>query len=60
MRYKVLVLTKLEALGNSINSINSLISQPNLTREQFDEWQRRVKEKLAEIETLVNTEHESY
>lgn len=59
MRYKTLVLSKLEALDNSINAINSLISQPNLTREQFDDWHSKVKSKVSEIVTLVNTENES-
>ena len=60
MRYKTLVLTKLEALQNSINGINSLLSQPNLSREQFDNWHQKVKEKIAEIQTLVNVEQESF
>lgn len=60
MRYKTLVLRKLEALHDSINGINSLLAQPNLTKQQFDEWHSRVKEKLEEIETLVNTEQEAY
>lgn len=60
MRYKSLVLKKLEALQNSINGISSLLSQPNLSREQFETWHNMIKEKIAEIETLVNTEQESY
>lgn len=60
MRYKSLVLSKLEALQNSINGINSLLSQPNLTKQQFDDWHQRIKEKISEIETLVNTEQESF
>lgn len=60
MRYKTLVLTKLEALQNSINGINSLLSQPNLSKEQFDNWHQKVKEKIAEIQTLVNVEQESF
>jgi hypothetical protein len=60
MRYKTLVLKKIEALQNSINGINSLLSQPNLSREQFESWHNMIKEKIAEIETLVNTEQETY
>jgi hypothetical protein len=59
MRYKVTVLKKLEALQNSINGISSLLSQPNLSRQQFDTWHDMIKEKIAEIETLVNAEQES-
>lgn len=59
MRYKAIVLKKLEALQNSINGIGSLLSQPNLSKQQFDEWHQRVKEKIIEIETLINNEKES-
>lgn len=56
MRYKDLVSKKLENLDNTINGINSLLSQPNLSREQFETWFRLVKSKIEEIQTLVNTE----
>ena len=59
MRYKAIVLKKLEALQNSINGISSLLSQPNVSREQFENWHTMIKEKISEIETLINTEHES-
>mgnify|MGYP007071600878 CR=1 FL=1 len=59
MRYKSLVLKKLEALENSINGIKSLLSQPGLTMEQVDSWHERVREKVAEIQTLINVEQES-
>jgi hypothetical protein len=58
MRYKALVTTKLERLDNYIGNINSLLSQPNLSREKFENWFTAVKEQIAEIQTLVNTEHE--
>jgi hypothetical protein len=58
MRYKTLVSKKLEALDNSIGTINSLLSQQNLSREQFDNWYTLIKEKIAEIQTLINTEQE--
>jgi hypothetical protein len=60
MRYKAIVLKKLEALQNSINGISSLLSQPNVSREQFENWHTMIKEKISEIETLINTEHESF
>ena len=56
MRYKSLVLTKLEKLDNTISPINSLLSQQNLSREQLDNWYETVKERVAEIRTLINTE----
>jgi hypothetical protein len=58
MRYKTLVSNKLENLSNYVGNINSLLSQPNLSREQFDTWYTTVREKLEEIQTLVNTEQE--
>lgn len=59
MRYKSLVTTKLEALDNSISRLNSLLSQ-NLTREQFQEVLGVIKEKIQEIQTLINSEQESF
>lgn len=58
MRYKDLVSKKLENLDNTINGINSLLSQPNLSREQFETWYNLVKSKLEEIQTLINTERQ--
>lgn len=59
MRYKSLVLKKLEALENSVNGLKGLLSQPNLTMQQVDLWHEKVREKISEIETLINTEQES-
>lgn len=58
MRYKTLVTKKLEALDNNINSLSSLVSQ-NFTRDQFIRILDNIKEKIEEIQTLVNSEHES-
>jgi hypothetical protein len=60
MKYKELILTKLEALNNSINGIESLLSRPNLTKQDFDRWHSLVKSKLEEITTLVNSEQQSF
>lgn len=59
MRYKNLVSNKLEALDNSIARLNSLLSQ-NLTRDQFQEVVTTLREKIQEIQTLVNTEQEEF
>ncbi len=59
MKYKTLVLKKLENLDISLATINSLISQPTLTREQFDKWYKSMREKIEELETLINSEHQS-
>lgn len=58
MRYKDLVSKKLEDLSNNINGINSLLSRPGVTREQFEHWFNLVKSRVEEIQTLVNTEHQ--
>lgn len=58
MRYKTAVSTKLEALDNRLGTINSLLSQPNLSRQDFELWYEEMKERIAEIVTLVNTEQE--
>ena len=58
MRYKDLVTKKLESLSNTIGGINSLLSKPNLSREQFETWYELVKVKLEEIQTLINTERQ--
>jgi len=58
MRYKELVSKKLENLDNTISGINSLFSQPNLSRQQFEAWYNLVKSKIEEIQTLVNTEQQ--
>ena len=59
MRYKSLVSTKLEALQNTVNRLNSLLSQ-NLTREQFQEVVQSLKDKIEEIQTLINVEQEEF
>ena len=58
MRDKTAVTTKLEALDNRLGTINSLLSQPNLSRQEFELWYEGMKERIAEIQTLVNTEQE--
>jgi hypothetical protein len=58
MRYKTAVSTKLEALDNRLGTINSLLSQPNLSRQEFELWYEGMKERIAEIQTLVNSEQE--
>jgi len=59
MRYKTLVSNKLEALDNSISRLNSLLSQ-EFTREQFQQVIEALREKIQEVQTLVNTEQETF
>ena len=58
MRHKDLVSKKLENLENNINGINSLLSQPNPTRQQFEAWFELVKTRIEEIQALINNEHQ--
>jgi len=59
MKYKQTVLQKLESVENAINGLMSMLSQPNLTREQLDQWYQFCKSKLEEIQTLVNSQEDS-
>ncbi len=58
MRYKSLVLSKLESVENLINNLNSLLSNPTTTREQFDYFLEKTKERIDEVKTLINSETE--
>lgn len=57
MRYKALVLKKLEEVDNIILGLQSLLSRPS-TREQVENQIEKVKDKVEETKTLVNTEQE--
>jgi len=57
MRYKVLVSRKLDELNNIILGLNSLLSQ-SPTREQIQNQIEKHKNKVEEIQTLVNSEQE--
>lgn len=55
MRYKTLVTTKLENLHNTLNTLRHTVYQGS-TVQQVDEMFTIVKEKIEEIQTLINTE----
>ena len=55
MRYKELVTIKLENLGNTLRVLDSLLSQ-NAPRQTIIEWFTTTKERIEEIQTLVNSE----
>lgn len=59
MKYKQTVLQKLESVENAINGLMSMLSQPNLTREQLDQWYNFCKNKLEEVNTLINSQEDS-
>lgn len=57
MRYKTLITQKLEQLQNNIVVLNSLLSQ-GASRYQVDEWFEKIREKVEEVQTLVNSENQ--
>ena len=57
MRYKQLVSRKLDELNNIIIGLSSLLSQ-NPTREQVQNQIEKHKNKVEEIQTLINSEQE--
>jgi len=58
MRYKELVTKKLEGLESTLSNIKSLLSQPNTTRQQFDQWFELMSEKIKDVEALINSENQ--
>ena len=57
MRYKTLVSRKLEELGNYHLGLKSMLST-NSSREQVESQFERIKNKIEEIQTLINVEVE--
>ena len=57
MRYKQLVTRKLEELDGILLGLKSLLSQ-NPTREQVENQFEKIKNKVEEVKTLVNSEQE--
>lgn len=56
MRYKQLVSDKLDQAVNTLNVLRHAVSMndPNSAKQVIE----RIKDKLEEIQTLVNTEHD--
>jgi hypothetical protein len=59
MRYKQLVSRKLEELQNLINVQSSMVSQMRPPEEMKDHLDK-IKNKLQEVQVLINTEYETY
>jgi hypothetical protein len=57
MRYKQLVSDKLEQLDNSFHQLNYLINTQNIY--QAKEFIDSMREKIADIQTLINTNTEN-
>lgn len=57
MRYKQLVTNKLEGLNNALSTLRYKVYQ-GTTKEDLDQIFIAFKEKIEEIQTLVNSENE--
>jgi len=58
MRYKTLVSRKLDELDNIILGLKALLSHTTTTREQVENQFEKSKNKIQEIQHLVNAEQE--
>ena len=56
MRYKDHVLRKLEEIENLNLGLRSLLATPSTTMQQVDNQFEKIKNKIEEVKTLVNSE----
>lgn len=56
MRYKDHVLRKLEEIENLNLGLRSLLASPSTTMQQVDNQFEKIKNKIEEVKTLVNSE----
>lgn len=59
MRHKDLITTKLDQINNNLTVLDSFISTNRPPRE-LKEHIEKIKEKLADIQTLINNESGSW
>lgn len=59
MKHKSLVTSKLDQINNALTALDSYISTGKSPRE-LKESIEKVKERLADIQTLINNESESW
>lgn len=57
MRYKTLVTSKLENLNNNLAALRHKVYQ-GTTKDDLDQTFLIIKEKIEEIQTLINSENE--
>jgi len=57
MRYKTLVTSKLDNLLNTLNTLQHKVYQGSSAHE-VEQWFNTIKEKIEDIQTLINTENE--
>ena len=58
MRYKSIVTTKLENLNNSLNNLRHRVLFQGSSVQEIHQTFDQIKEKLEEIQTLINSENE--
>lgn len=56
MRYKDLVLKKLDEVENLHLGLQSLLASPTTTIQQIENQFDKVKNKVEEVKTLINSE----
>lgn len=59
MKYKQLILRKLFELNNYLNAQQALLSTAR-SREEMESQIEKVRAKVLEIETLINSEQEQF
>ena len=58
MRYKELVTKKLDEVDNLHLGLRSLLSSPATTIQQVENQFEKIKNKVEEVKTLINSEQE--
>lgn len=59
MRNKEQISKKIDQISNAVSALESAISR-GLTVDQLRDFTERTKEKLQEMQTLINTESDSW
>ena len=59
MRNKEQISKKIDQISNAVSALESAISR-GLTVDQLRDFAERAKEKLQEMQTLINTESDSW
>jgi hypothetical protein len=59
MKYKQLILRKLSELNNYLNAQQALLSTAR-SREEVESQIEKIRSKVLEIETLINSEQDQF
>lgn len=60
MKRKQVVIDKLEDMDNHLISLAQAFNTPTLTKEKAEQYVTMVREKLKEIQNMVNLEDHAY